>query len=342
MLRARARLVEAFIQAQDVIASVLIFRIAIGLPGLRSGPVTDDAALAALLVPGLIACTAWPMILEQFDLYGSQRRTTLAQMVGRLVVAGALTTSLVTVAVVVMRPPVAGIFPLIVGIAQLGVLTALRLAAYGLVRIARRRGRNSRNVLIVGTGPRAQQVLSMMRRHREWGLRVIGFLDESEGPYDARTEADRVHKLSDLPHLLREHVVDEVIVACPRSMLSSIGSVVSVCATAGIPLTLLSDVFGDYLPPPHITRFGSLASLRFAPVHHGRSQLLVKRAIDVIGAGALLSAAAPLLQLAAIAIKATSPGPIFFRQIRCGKRGRPFVMHKLRTMTVDAEERKAS
>jgi lipopolysaccharide/colanic/teichoic acid biosynthesis glycosyltransferase len=69
-------------------------------------------------------------------------------------------------------------------------------------------------------------------------------------------------------------------------------------------------------------------------------KLAAKRCIDVAGAALLLAAAAPVLGAAAIAIRLTSPGPILFRQVRCGRNGRQFVMHKLRTMYVDAEARK--
>lgn len=90
-----------------------------------------------------------------------------------------------------------------------------------------------------------------------------------------------------------------------------------------------------------MTSFGSLAALSFAPVHHSRSALAVKRAIDVVGSAVLLVAAAPIIGAAALAIRVTSDGPVFFRQMRCGKNGRPFRMVKMRTMCVDAEERKA-
>jgi exopolysaccharide biosynthesis polyprenyl glycosylphosphotransferase len=150
-----------------------------------------------------------------------------------------------------------------------------------------------------------------------------------------------VHKLVDLPALLNESVIDEVIVACPRSMLSSLAPVVSVCAAAGVPITLLSDVFGDYLPAPRVTSFGSLAALNFAPVHHSRSQLAVKRVIDVVVSSTLLLFASPVIAAAAIAIKRSSPGPVFFRQVRCGMYGRRFEMLKLRTMVADAEARRA-
>lgn len=137
--------------------------------------------------------------------------------------------------------------------------------------------------------------------------------------------------------LLRDQVIDEVIVACPRSMLEAIVSVVDAATEAGVPITLLSDLFGEHLPPPQVRRFGTLPALRFAPVHHNPASLAVKRALDVALAGVGLVLASPLLAAAALAIKITSPGPVLFRQMRCTLNGRPFVMPKLRTMAVDAE-----
>lgn len=66
-----------------------------------------------------------------------------------------------------------------------------------------------------------------------------------------------------------------------------------------------------------------------------------KRATDVVGSLIGLLFAGPVILTAAIAIKATSKGPVFFRQMRTGQFGNPFVMYKLRTMVVDAEELKA-
>jgi len=99
----------------------------------------------------------------------------------------------------------------------------------------------------------------------------------------------------------------------------------------------LTDLFGDYLPQPRVTRFDDYGALSFAPVHHSRAKLAVKRGIDVVGAGMGLLMAAPVLGLAALAIHATSKGPVLFRQVRCGLNGRRFEITKLRTMCVDAE-----
>jgi exopolysaccharide biosynthesis polyprenyl glycosylphosphotransferase len=89
-----------------------------------------------------------------------------------------------------------------------------------------------------------------------------------------------------------------------------------------------------------VTQFNSLTALNFAPVHHSRSKLAIKRLIDVVGAACALTLAAPVIGVAALIIRRTSPGPAIFRNIRCGRNGRRFEMLKLRTMSVDAEKRR--
>jgi exopolysaccharide biosynthesis polyprenyl glycosylphosphotransferase len=104
---------------------------------------------------------------------------------------------------------------------------------------------------------------------------------------------------------------------------------------------MLADLFGDYLPPPKVTQFGNLAALDFAPVHHDPLLLMVKRGIDILGAAVGIFVAAPVMALAALAIRMDDGKPIFFRQSRCGLNGRTFEMFKLRTMCVDAEAQRA-
>ena len=132
-----------------------------------------------------------------------------------------------------------------------------------------------------------------------------------------------------------------MILACPLSMLPSMQPLVSVCVEAGVPVTLLSDLFGDDLPPPRLSQLGSLSGLSFAPVHHNELMISIKRIVDVVGAAVLLVATAPIVAVAAVLIRLDSPGPIFFRQKRCGLHGRGFQFLKLRTMYVDAEEKRS-
>jgi exopolysaccharide biosynthesis polyprenyl glycosylphosphotransferase len=342
VLKARAGLISSLLLFVDVLASALVFAVAASRPELQVGVGADGPRIGPMLVSGLVASLAWPLILEQLDLYASQRRSGLEQLLGRLLLAGAISTALMVLALGITGARVRPVFPLVVGAGQFCALAGLRLIGLGALRLLRRHGRNTRNVLVVGSGNRARHVLHQLQRHPEWGLQVVGFLDDCDSPHDPRIPVGNIYKLMDLPNIIRSQVIDEVIVACPRTMLGEIGPVVATCATAGIPMTLLSDIYGDYLPPPQVTRFGSLAALSFVPVHHSRSQLAVKRLIDVLGATLGLLAAAPVVAIAAVAIKATSEGPVFFQQIRCGKHGRPFRMWKLRSMVADAEARKAT
>lgn len=341
MLRTRARLIHRLLLGFDLLIGALSFIGLLALPNLRTvRPSESPETLPSLLALALVASLAWPFALDLLDLYRSQRRTSLARHLLQLAGVGLVATCAMAAMAFVTAAPVAPIFPFALGVLQFLVIGGSRAAAHFGLRVLRRSGRNYRNVLVVGSGPRALDVRSVIENHPEWGLRIVGFLDESDYPLVAGIESDEVHKLMDLPRLLKDDVVDEVIVACPRSMLSSLAPVVSVCAAAGVPITLLSDVFGDYLPAPRVTNFGALAALNFAPVHHSRSQLVIKRAIDVIFASAALLVFSPVIAVAAIAVKRSSPGPLFFRQVRCGLHGRRFEMLKLRTMIADAEARR--
>jgi exopolysaccharide biosynthesis polyprenyl glycosylphosphotransferase len=303
-------------------------------------PVPDSWAgveRAGLLL--LAGCTAWPLALAGLGLYESQRRRSLGGFVGRHLLAGLLTAGALHTTAVILGGPIAPNVALLAGLIQGAVLGALRLTVYGSLRLARRRGRNYRHALIVGTGPRACHVRRVIERNPGWGFRIVGYVDEETLPVDPTIPGDQVHKLVEVPALLRERVIDEVIVAMPRSMLGELGPLVSECAAAGVPITLLTDLFGDFLPPPRVSRFDTLTTLSFAPIHHDRVSLALKRGVDVIGAAAGLALASPVLAVAAAAVRLTSNGPVLFRQTRCGLNGRRFEIVKLRTMCANAEQR---
>jgi len=200
-----------------------------------------------------------------------------------------------------------------------------------------------RNVLLVGTGPRARTASDSVESHPEWGLKIIGYLDDGDSDPDfaASVPYEKIHKLIELPTLLRNETVDEVLVACPRAMLVQLPPVVQECAMVGIPVTLMTDLFGDQLPAPRVGRFDATRTLTFAPVHHNDLELLLKRGLDIVGAMVGLILSAPVIGLAAVAIRLDSKGPSFFRQVRVGLNGRRFEMVKLRTMTVGADRMKS-
>jgi exopolysaccharide biosynthesis polyprenyl glycosylphosphotransferase len=333
---------QLLLLAAEIVVSAMLFAVfAFSTTAAGSNvPAVIGQDGAALLALGIVACSTWPLVLNALDLYSSQRRNSAGQLLLRMAAAGVACTLLIAAAAFALSSPVPAAFPFVFGAVQFACLSTLRLAIYGGLRLLRRQGRNTRNVLVIGSGPRAAHIRRMVDQQQSWALRIIGFVDDHAYAGGDVAPLGEIHKFADLPELFRNHVIDEVVVALPRSMLSSLAPVVEACSLVGVPLTIPVDFFEDFMPPPRMTRFGSSAALSYAPVHHSRPKLAIKRIIDVVGASIALILAAPVLLLAMLAIRLESKGSVIFQQSRCGLHGREFKMYKLRTMVVDAEERK--
>jgi len=341
MLRNNGKITSSLLMSLDVVMSTVI---CVGLLHWtelsgNSEPFVDAGGSTLLLV--VTACLVWPLTFQQLDVYSSVRTQGAWDVTRRLLVSGCVVSTILGAVAFASDVPISREFPFVCAAIQGVTLSITRFVLYSTLRRARRVGRNTRNVLIVGTGARAAQIKRNIDAHPHWGLRILGFVDDVDSAVDRSLYNAKLFGIKEMDSLLSEMVVDRVLVAVPRSMLGSIAPVLSACSSTGVPLTLLTDLFGDYLPTPQVGTFGSRPSLEFETVHHNSFLLAVKRAVDVVGASAAVVASAPLIGLAALAIKIEDGGPIFFRQTRCGLYGRRFAMVKMRTMCVDAEQRKA-
>jgi exopolysaccharide biosynthesis polyprenyl glycosylphosphotransferase len=310
-------------------------------PFFRQGvAVLDDEAMLDIAILGLVGLVIWPVLLSHFRVYESLRRQSIGGLLSRLAAANGLIALILSTTAFVLATPVASVFPLAFAGAVFAAQACLQIPMYQTLHAIRRSGRNFRNVLIVGAGPRALRAQETIYEHPEWGLRITGFLDDGETGFRPSVPVEKIHKIIDLPHILRDSEVDEVLVACPRQLLASLLPVVRECSLIGVPVTLLTDLFDSELPAPRAGSFASFGTLSFAPVHHDPLQLAIKRTIDIVGASFGLVLSAPMIAGAAALIKLTSPGPVFFNHVRCGVNGHRFRMPKLRTMYENAEARK--
>src|SRR5262249_34986358 len=163
-----------------------------------------------------------------------QRRTALSRIVAHLFTASAVSTGLIALTALAVRAPVDPLFPVVCGAAQLVVFGLFRVALFSVLHLVRRRGHNYRSVLVVGSGPRPRQACRVIEAHPEWGLRLIGFVDDCDSPIDGSLSGERIYKFTEIPDLFRAEVIDEVVVACPRSLLPQIGAVIGMCAAVGV------------------------------------------------------------------------------------------------------------
>ena len=339
MLRSKAKRFHRLLLSLDVALAGAGLAVALRIAGGAPAELVDH--IESLLLFAILGVAIWPLSLDLLGLYESQRRRSMLQVTARIGIALALAAVVLNLAVAAVLPTVEPVFAAVAVTLQFALIASSRIAIHGALRVARTMGRNYRHVLIVGSGPRARLAANLIDEHPSWGQRVVGLLDEYDTPVDPSFIGVPIHKLHELPDLIRRMVIDEVIVACPRAMLSAIAPAIATCAAAGIPVTMLSDVFGDLMPRPRVAEFGMQPALSFGVVHHNGTALFLKRVFDVLLASTALLILSPLIAIAAIAIKLDSPGPVLFRQKRCGLNGRIFDVLKLRSMHLDAEKRRA-
>ncbi len=219
-----------------------------------------------------------------------------------------------------------------------------RLAVRFVLEAARARGRNLRNVLVVGTNDRAVRFAENIQNKPELGYQMLGYVDEEWDGADRLRAAggEIVADFDSLNQFLSENVVDEVVVALPFNKSYEQGSrIVSICEVQGITVRFLWQFFEPKLARAKIESFENVPVLTLQSGSASNGQQLIKRLLDVVVAATLLLLLAPILLLTALAIRLTSKGPVFFVQERVGFRKRTFRLFKFRTMVPDAEQKLA-
>ncbi len=196
-------------------------------------------------------------------------------------------------------------------------------------------------ILLVGTGGAALELAALIGSSRAEGLRLVGFIATTPSASAERINGRPVWRVDDVPRLLREQVIDEVIFAVGREELGRLEDLFLLCEEEGVRTRVQLQVFPHQASQVFVEHLGSVPLLTFSTTPENELHLLLKRALDLLGAAVLLVVFSPLLALLALLVKLTSPGPIFYRQTRCGLGGRRFTLFKFRSMVADAEQRQA-
>lgn len=201
----------------------------------------------------------------------------------------------------------------------------------------RDRGLGQDRLLIVGTGETARFILQRILWSPQLGYELVGVIngedDESEFlgvPILGQPE--------DLPRLIDEFAIDEVIVAIPEKGHREAVRVISYCERGRVTVKVFPDIFQFVTQQATIDDLGGLPLLSVRDFALRGYMLIFKRLIDIVGSIIALVFLSPLMLFTAIAIKLESPGPVFFVQPRMSLDGKRFMMIKFRSMRNDAEK----
>jgi exopolysaccharide biosynthesis polyprenyl glycosylphosphotransferase len=285
----------------------------------------------------------WHLIFSFCGLYGSRRLSTRWAEAIDVIKATSLGTLTIIVSAMVFKIHlITPVFVMVFWVGSTAIAIFSRFMFRYMLERIRIHGRNLRHVLIVGTNGQAVRFAQKIGKKPALGYRLIGFVDNDwDGIREfQKTDYARVTDFNDFPTFIRDHVVDEVVIGLPmNSFYQEASRIVAVCEEQGITVRFISSFFK--------LRVGRLKTEQFeddlvVTVYTGTLegwQGIVKRMLDFSLSLILFTILAPLLFFAALLVKLTSPGPVFFIQDRVGLSKRRFRLYKFRTMIPGAEQK---
>jgi exopolysaccharide biosynthesis polyprenyl glycosylphosphotransferase len=204
----------------------------------------------------------------------------------------------------------------------------------------RGRAEHHRNFVIVGTGGGAAALASLVEEGERFGLRLLAFVSivgDEASPAGLR-HLYSVLPLEKLQELLHNHVVDEVVFATEKiEEMVKLEPLMRQCEQEGVRMRIQLDFLPNGFPHVYVEHLAHIPLLTFAGSPPFEEALLVKRAMDFVLASVALIVLSPLFVILA-ALVALTPGPVFYRQTRCGLGGRRFSLLKFRSMVDNAED----
>ncbi len=216
-----------------------------------------------------------------------------------------------------------------------------RILANKFLKYVRAKGYGNRNILIVGTGRRAQRFIKGIDSNREYGLNIVGLVDKDKDKVgDIVLGYKVIGSLDDIEAIIENRVIDDVVFVVPRAWLNSIEDIIFKLEIAGISVVIAVDHFDVTLAKAKHIYFNGFNMIQLDSAPDRVGELVIKRIIDVIISATALVVLSPLFLITAVMIKLTSDGPVFFVQKRCGLNKRVFNLYKFRTMYENAEDMK--
>lgn len=295
-----------------------------------------------LVVAGLLY--SWHILFSRIGLYQSRRLSSRTQEVKDVLkAAGFAALLLITAGLVFHLRSVTPAFAVRFLLISAPILIASRLVLRWCLKLVRTRGRNLRYLLIAGTNSRALEFARTTQSRPELGYRLLGFVDDEwVGPEQDGSSAGIVTNIKNFRAFIRDHVVDEVVLALPiKSFYSQTDKLIAFCREQGIIVRVLSGFFDFASSRTRVDQFEGNPVVSFYSSPIDGLSMAAKRLLDIAVSSLLLLLLCPLLLVVAVLVKLDSSGPSLFAQERVGVNKRRFRMYKFRTMVANAEKLQA-
>jgi len=220
-------------------------------------------------------------------------------------------------------------------------LSVFRAGIKLFLKIKNSKRNHLQNIIIIGTRSLALNFIQKVKENKEWRVKILGLLDWEENQKGKFISGIQViGTLKDLPQLIKSSHIDYIIYAVPRRFLNLIQDSISICEKMGVSTCILADYFPNRFSKQKLFTFEDKPFIYNSPAPKKEEGVLAKEIFDRTLSFMLLIFFSPLILLISLLVKASSKGPVFFKQQRVGLNGRRFTFYKFRTMVENAEQLK--
>lgn len=353
MLKEQARILVTSVFLTDLALVASAFFLAFWvradvLPALLPQSFSAFYPISAYLPLLPLVLLIWGVLLYGSDRYRSHRTVVLLDEALEIVKVCATGLAILALAVYVFRlderilggDEFSRLWVLMVSVIACVLILTEKLALRLLSRYVRSRGFNYRTVLIVGTNPSAAVLADSIRNHRFWGFKIVGFVSHppSENAEAARECRPLVGTIDDIPRLVEDNVIDDVLFCVSRRDLDQMEDLFLALQEQGIRTRFAVNLFPHTKARVRMEDVDGMPLLTFSTAPESWLPLMIKRALDVALSLTLAVLSLPVMLGIALLIKITQGGGVLYAQTRCGLNGRLFTLYKFRTMVEGAEE----
>ncbi len=215
-----------------------------------------------------------------------------------------------------------------------------RLLEDGLRGMLRRRGIGVVRLLLVGAGDVGRAIMQSLVAQPGLGYDVVGFVDDDREKLQDIGRFKALGATADIPRLVSELAVDEVIITLPWLSHGKVLVIMSHCQKRGVQVKVVPDLFQISMNQVDIDELNGIPLIGLREPSLQVTSQLVKRGIDILVSLTSLIVLSPVVAATALAFVIDSPGPVIFSQIRLGQGGRTFTLYKFRSMRTGADEEK--
>jgi exopolysaccharide biosynthesis polyprenyl glycosylphosphotransferase len=210
-----------------------------------------------------------------------------------------------------------------------------------LAAFIRKKGKNRKRILVIGTGERSRQFIDKVTNNLGWGLDIIGLLTGDEKKVGNEFFGYRViDNFNNLTQVLKEYNPQEVIITISTKQFDNIRYIIEVCEREGVQVRLNSDFFSSITKEVRVDNVYGLNIISFSTVRQKEFQIYLKRTLDVVGSLIALILFFPFMLIAALCILICDGPPIIYRWDVIGLDKRPIRSWKFRTMVRNADKLK--